>query len=55
MSVIDTIKTVVGLDSGAITHEYRCQDCDNEFESAKDPDRASCMNCMSYNVERVDN
>jgi Zn finger protein HypA/HybF involved in hydrogenase expression len=54
MSVIDTIKNVVGFDSGITTHQYRCVDCDNQFSSAKDPERASCMECMGHNVELID-
>jgi hypothetical protein len=54
MSVIGIIKNVVGLDSGMTIRQYRCVDCNNEFESGKDPERASCMECMGYNVELID-
>jgi hypothetical protein len=54
MSVIDTIKDVVGLDSGPATRQYRCVDCDNQFSSAKDPGRALCTECMGHNVELID-
>lgn len=54
MSVLDTIKSAVGLESGLPTHQYRCADCGHEFESSKEPDRARCMECMCQDVERID-
>jgi hypothetical protein len=54
MSVVETLKSVVGLSDGRVTTRYRCIDCDNEFESAKDPDRAKCMECLGTNVEPVE-
>ncbi len=52
VSVLDTIKQAVGLgDSGVESTVYECTECNNTFESAKDPRRAQCMECMSTAVE----
>lgn len=55
MSILDSLKAAlpVGESSPDIT-EYECQECGNRFESAKVPDRAQCMDCLSRNVEVVD-
>lgn len=55
MSVVDKLKSAVGLeDESATKKRFRCNDCDNEFESFKQPRRASCMECMGNDVEVVE-
>lgn len=47
MSVIDTVKSAVGLDSSAPT--YECVDCGSTFERKGDPDSYwfKCTECGS--------
>ncbi len=55
MSVLGKLKDAVGV-GGAHrdpTDAFRCTDCGEEFESGKDPRRASCPDCLSNDVERV--
>lgn len=54
MGVVDRLKDIVGTDGGLTTYRYRCTDCDSEFDSAKDPDRAACPECLSHDVEVED-
>lgn len=54
MSVISKLKSAVGLESDGITvYEYRCNECDAMFESAKQGQRAQCNECLSNDVEIV--
>lgn len=53
MSVVDTLKDFISTDSGVTVKEYRCTDCEGTFESAKDPDRAACPECLSHDVEVI--
>lgn len=54
MSVMQTLKNIVGLEESDPTSLYRCTDCDNEFESAKDPARVTCLECMGHDVELIE-
>lgn len=54
MSVLQRIKSVIPTveDDQITVTEFECQDCGNTFESAKPPDRAQCVECLSHDVER---
>lgn len=52
MSVVDKLKSAIGLDEEHSTYKYECADCGREFTSAKDPERATCSECLSRDVER---
>jgi predicted Zn-ribbon and HTH transcriptional regulator len=54
MTVLDTLKGMVGLDSGANVKHFQCNNCGNEFDSAKAPKRAKCLECMERDVEVVE-
>lgn len=54
MSVVETLKSIAGFDESIQTTQYRCTDCGNEFESAKDRGRATCMECMGNDLETVE-
>lgn len=52
MSITDTIKQFIGGDGGTVdVTEYRCNECDNTFDSAKSIERVQCMECLSNDVE----
>jgi protein-arginine kinase activator protein McsA len=52
MSVVKKLKSVVGMDGDSHTKKrYQCQQCDNEFESYKLPERTSCPECLSTDVD----
>lgn len=54
MSLTQQIKEFIGGDdSGVEVHEYHCNDCGNDFESAKQPERTQCPECISNDVEQV--
>lgn len=54
MSVMEKVKSIVGLDdTGITTYEYHCNDCDAEYTSAKQPERATCPECVSNDVEML--
>ena len=51
MSITDTIKDLVGVgDDGVDVTEYECAECGHTFDSAKPPDRAQCVECLSDDV-----
>jgi|AntRauTorcE11898_2_1112593.scaffolds.fasta_scaffold51286_2 Zn finger protein HypA/HybF involved in hydrogenase expression len=54
MSVIETVKDVIGVEDQRPT--YRCDDCGTEFESEADTDSYwfSCPECDSHNATRID-
>ncbi|WP_248895660.1 hypothetical protein [Haloplanus halobius] len=55
MSVLQKLKSVLPVeDEGVTRRTYECQDCGNVFESAKTPDRAECMECLSADVAEQD-
>ena len=55
MSVIDSIKSKLLEDERAATRRFRCADCDNEFETAKNKDRRiSCPACVSKDVTEIE-
>jgi protein-arginine kinase activator protein McsA len=57
MSGLQTVKDLVpGLgDQGVETEMFECQDCFERFESAKDRRRVQCPDCLSNQVEQVEN
>lgn len=42
-----------GESSGVEIKEFECEDCGHTFESAKQPERAQCMDCLSGDVRVV--
>lgn len=55
MSLSDLIGGIFGSSgSGVETGAFECQDCRSTFESAKDVDRLQCPECLSNDVERID-
>jgi Zn finger protein HypA/HybF involved in hydrogenase expression len=56
MSVVGKLKSAVGLDDETEEkHRMRCTDCGNEFVSYKPPERAVCGECMSEDLDVVEN
>lgn len=54
MAVVDLIGKLLGKGgSGLQIGVFECADCDAEFESAKQPERASCPECLSNDVNRI--
>jgi protein-arginine kinase activator protein McsA len=55
MSIVQTIKSVVGIENEAQTEKrYRCPECDTEFTSFKTEQRAMCMECANGDVELLE-
>jgi len=56
MGITDTIRGLLGGDAsgGVEITSYECGECGNTFDSAKTPDRAQCMECLSNDVEPVE-
>lgn len=55
MSVLQKLKSALPVDDdGVTTRIYECQECGEVFESAKIPERAQCMECLSANVTERD-
>lgn len=50
MNVFETLKSAVLESDNAQTTLYKCQDCGHTFESAKAPEEAQCMECLSREV-----
>ncbi len=55
MNLITKVKDVIGAGNSLEIHLYECQNCGNQFESAKDPEKAKCMNCLSTNITDLGN
>lgn len=54
MSITNIISRLLRGDRGGIKiREYDCEECGNNFESAKQPERAQCMECLSNDLEVV--
>lgn len=54
MSIVEVIDRVLGTGSNSVQLKvFECADCDSTFESAKQPDRASCPECLSNDVTQV--
>lgn len=53
MSMIERLKSVLpGVeDESASVKTFECQTCGETFESAKSPERATCIKCLSDDVE----
>lgn len=55
MSVLGKVRRFFQTDGQTVElYDYECNDCGDRFESAKSPDRAQCMECLSNDVERSD-
>lgn len=55
MNPIKKVKNVIGTGSSLEILFYECQDCGNQCESAKDPGKAKCMNCLSTTITDLGN
>lgn len=54
MSIVEVIDRVLGTGNSSVQLKvFECADCDSTFESAKQPDRASCPECLSNDVTQV--
>lgn len=54
MSVVEIIDKLFGVSGDSVELKvYECAECDSTFESAKQPDRASCPECLSNDVTQV--
>ena len=54
MSIGNIISRLLGGDGGGVEmREYECGECGSKFESAKQPERAQCMDCLSNDLEVV--
>jgi protein-arginine kinase activator protein McsA len=54
MSVVDKLKSVVTTDDSLDETRFECTECGAEFGSYKSPERVSCEECLSREVEPVD-
>ena len=51
MSISNLLDRLLGDGGASIdVREYECAECGNTFESAKRPERAQCMDCLSNDV-----
>lgn len=51
MSIVDKIRDAIG--GGETTYEYRCTNCDAEFESGQSRlTDVSCPECAATEIER---
>lgn len=50
MAIGKLVKKVLGRDTGVEIKVYECSECDETFDSAKQPERASCPECLSSDV-----
>lgn len=50
MPISKLLNKVFGSDTGVEIKAYECADCDETFDSAKVPERASCPECLSSDV-----
>lgn len=54
MSITNILGRLLGGDGGGLEmREYECGECGNTFESAKQPERAQCMECFSNEPDVV--
>lgn len=54
MSVVEIIDKLFGVGGDSVQHKvYDRADCDLTFEFAKQPERASCPECLSKDVTKV--
>lgn len=54
MAVVDLIDKLFGVGGNSVQLKvFECADCDATFESAKQPDRASCPECLSNDVAQI--
>lgn len=54
MSVIEKLTSLVGSDDSPVKKRFRCHGCDSEFDSFKREGRASCAECLSDDVEVIE-
>lgn len=54
MPVKKILSRLFGGGSGGVElRKFECTECGNPFESAKQPERAQCMECLSSDVEVI--
>lgn len=54
MSVLDKVQNLFGDAEDTSTKTvYECNDCGNTFESYKPPEKVTCMECVSSDVEQA--
>lgn len=54
MTVSKLLGRLLGSDSGGVElRKYECAECGNTFDSAKQPERAQCMDCLSNDVDVI--
>lgn len=53
MALGKLISKIFGSSSGVELKEFECAECDASFDSAKQPKRASCPECLSNDVAVV--
>lgn len=51
MALSKLVDKLLGGGPGVDVQEYRCPDCGRTFESAKDPERAQCPECLANDVD----
>lgn len=47
MGFVETVTDVLTSDRTPETTEYVCEDCGNEFDSGKSPERIVCPDCLA--------
>lgn len=50
MPISQLVNKLFGRDTGIEIKVFECSECDETFESAKQPKRASCPECLSNDV-----
>lgn len=53
MPIGKLVNKLIGRDSGIDIHVFECSECAETFESAKQPTRASCPECLSNDVSAI--
>lgn len=53
MSIGQLVGELIGVKSGDDLNVLECPDCESTFNSAKDPERASCPECLSNDVTKT--
>lgn len=54
MAIGDLIDKLLGRGSGMQVRIFSCAECEATFESAKQPDRASCPECLANEVRPIE-
>lgn len=52
MAITKILGRLLGRDGGGVeVREFECNECGTTFESAKQPERAQCMDCLSNDLD----